>query len=292
MANKQFPKIGLALGSGSAKGFAHVGVLKTLQKHNIPIDYISGSSVGAFIGAHYAAHRDPQRIEDIILDFNKVKGLQLVDLTMKGGILKGNRIEKFISESLQITDFTDTQIPFTALATDLNTAEEVVLYKGDIVKAIRASISIPAFFRPVHYQKRLLADGGLSNTVPVDVVRNMGADITIAVNLDTVYVEKPFTDLSSLAKVPLHSINILRHNLAKQAVKTADIIIVPGDTSHIGLVGWAYFTDTEKAKKIIQAGEEATEAIIPQLQNRITSYTNQLPRFRKFFSFFTRPKHN
>lgn len=290
MANKEFPKIGLALGSGGAKGFAHIGVIRTLEKYNIPIDYIAGSSIGSIIGAYYAAHGEISSLEDIILEFNRSKGLKLIDLTVKGGIMKGKKTEKFIQEMLGISTFSQTRIPFTAVSTDINTAESVIHHKGDITSAIRASISVPAFFQPTTVDKRLLADGGLSNPVPVDVVKNMGADITIAVNLDTVYTEKPFENFPALTRIPSHSINILRHNLAKQAVKTADIIIAPKDIFHIGLLGWNYFVDTDKVKQIIKAGEDAAEDNMPQLQNSIENYFKQQSGLQKFIGLFNRKR--
>lgn len=285
MKQPKFPKIGLALGSGSAKGFAHVGVIRTLEKHNIPIDYIAGSSVGAFIGAHYAVHKNINQVEDIIFNFDRKQGVRLIDWTIKGGLLKGKKMEEFISDALETDDFAQTQIPFTAVATDVHTAEAVILHKGNLPKAIRASISIPAFFQPIHIGKRILADGGLSNPVPVDVTKSMGADITIAVNLDAIYTENGIPSAPSLAKVPAHSINVLRHNLAKQSVKTADVIISPNDTFHIGIIGWGYFIDSEKAKEIIKMGEDAAEAAIPQIKNAIEGFSKPQSRWKMLKTF-------
>ncbi len=272
MTQKNYPKIGIALGSGGAKGLAHIGVLKTLEAHQIPIDYIAGSSIGALLGAYYAAHRDIKKLEELILNFNRRKGFELFDFTVKGGLFKGKKTEKFIAEILEGAGFDTLKIPFTAVATDINTAESVILSKGNIVKAIRASASVPAFYQPITYQEKLLADGGLSNPVPVDVVKEMGADITIGVNLDTVYLEKMLKDMPALSKVPVHSINILRHNLATQSVKTADVVISPKDTFRIGLLGWSYFFDNNKARQIIRVGEEAAEKAIPDIKLAIKEY--------------------
>lgn len=286
MRKKTSPKIGLALGSGGAKGLAHIGVLKTLEKYHIPIDYISGSSIGALIGAYYATHQDIISLENLIFEFNRKKGFSLLDLTMKGGLVKGKKTEKFIKELIGDATFSSLNLPFTAVATDITTAEAVILSKGDLTKSIRASISIPAFYQPISYNNKILADGGLSNSVPVDVVSQMGADLTIAVNLDTVYYEKELEAMPALAHVPVHSINILRHNLAKHTAKPADVIITPKDVMHIGLLGWNYFFDNKKATRIIKAGEEATEQMIPLLQEAIISYQKRNSRIGKFVSFF------
>ena len=266
MSKKQFPTIGLALGSGAAKGFAHIGVLKALEKNNIPIDYIAGSSIGAILGAHYAAFKDTNRLEELIFNFNKKRGFQLFDPTLKGGLIKGNKFEKFIEEMLEGATFESLQIPFTAVATNFTTGKSLAFKEGSLAKTIRASSSVPTFFQPIEYQKQILADGGLSNPVPVDIAKAMGADIVIAVNLDSIHVVDEKEHIPFVTKIPFHSINILRHNLALQSSKTADIIISPAGSYQVGLIGWNYFFSNEKAQTIIRAGEEATEKIIPKLQ--------------------------
>lgn len=286
MAEKPYPKIGLALGSGGAKGLAHIGVIKTLNKHNIPIDYIAGTSVGAMLGAYYAAHKDAQRLEELILNFNRKKGFELFDFTVKGGFFKGKKTERFLSEILEGAEFDSLKIPFAAVATDINTAEAVIFREGNIVKAIRASISVPAFYQPLLYKDRLLADGGLSNPVPSDVTYAMGADITIAVNLDRYYLKEIMRDIPALTRIPMHSISILRHNLAIQSVKTADVVISPKDIFQIGLVGWNYIFDNEKAKQIIKVGEDAAEEAVPEIKLAIKAYQYRQTRIGRLLTFF------
>ncbi len=259
------PTIGLALGSGGAKGLAHIGVFKMLEKYNIPIDYIAGSSIGSLMGAHYAAFKDTKRLEDLFVNFTMQKGFQLFDPILKGGFIKGKKFESFIEDTLEGAHFDKLQIPFAAVATDFTSAKTVIFTEGNLTKAVRASTSVPPLFQPLTYKDQLLADGGLSNSVPVDVVRAMGADIVIAVNLDTVYV--PNATLPAITKIPMHSINILRHNLALQSTKTADIIISPKGIYQIGLIGWDYFFDAEKTKLVIHEGEKATEKVIPHIQD-------------------------
>lgn len=281
---KHHPKIGLALGSGGAKGLTHIGVIKIFEKYNIPIDFIAGSSIGSLMGGHYSAFKDIKKLEDVFINLNLRQGFQLFDPILQGGILKGKKFEDFIHEMLEGTSFEKLQIPFAAVATDFNTAKTVVFTEGNLTKAIRASTSVPPLFQPLHYQDMLLADGGLSNSVPVDIVREMGADIVIAVNLDTVYTERGI--LPTLSKTPMHSINVLRHNLALQSTKTADIIISPKGIYQIGLIGWDYFFDTEKTKQVIAAGEKAAEEIIPELQTAIHKYQPQQKGIiTKLFSF-------
>ncbi len=288
MSHNMYPKIGLALGSGGAKGLAHIGVIKVLEKHNIPVNYIAGSSIGALLGAYYATYKDTQKLEDLILNFNKRKGFELFDFTIKGGLFKGVKAEKFIAEILEGAKFETLKIPFAAVATDINTAESIMLSEGSIVKAVRASVAVPAFYQPLLYKDRLLADGGLSNPIPVDVLTTMGADITIAVNLDSFYLEKTLKEMPALSRVPVHSINILRHTLAQQSAKTADIIISPQDTLHVGILGWRFFFDSEKAKQIIKEGESVAEAALPQIQKSIQEYKYNHTRRGRFFALFRR----
>lgn len=268
MSNSTSPKIGLALGSGGAKGLAHIGVLKALEKAGIQIDYIAGTSIGSIIGAYYAAHPSLEKLEEFVFSLNRRMGFKLFDPVMRGGIIKGNKVEMFISDMLDGATFDSLRIPLSVIATDMRSAEEVVIRSGDLVKAIRASISVPPVFAPVKYHNKLLADGGLSDPVPVDAVRKMGADIVIAVNVETGYFYEPVKDIPALTGIPMHTVNILRHNITFHSLKTADVVISP-DTPNTGLVGWKYFFDNKKAESIIKAGEKATEKIIPEIRKLI-----------------------
>lgn len=286
MPQNNFPKIGIALGSGGAKGLAHIGVLKTLEKHQIPIDYIAGSSIGAVIGSMYAKYKDTKMLEEMVTGFNRRQGFELFDFAARGGLFKGIKAEQFIANILGDATFENLQIPFAAVATDINTAESLMISKGNIVKAVRASASVPAFYQPIFYKERLLADGGLSNPIPIDVTLAMGADITIGVNLDSFYPEKLLKEMPALSKVPVHSINILRHNLAKQSVKTADVIISPRDMLHVGFLGWNFIFDNKKSKKIIKEGEEAAEEAIPQIRQAIKDYQFARTKRGRFMALF------
>ncbi|HUQ85436.1 MAG TPA: patatin-like phospholipase family protein [Candidatus Limnocylindrales bacterium] len=293
MSKNISPKIGLALGSGGAKGLAHIGVLKALSGAGIKIDYIAGTSIGSLIGAYYAANPSMEKLEDFILGLNALQGYRLFDPIMKGGIIKGDKIELLINSILKDANFDNLRIPFAAVATDMKSAEEVILRSGDLAKAVRASISVPPVFTPVTFGKKSLADGGLSDPVPVEVVKGMGADIVIAVNAESAYFYTPVKKIPALAGIPMFSVNILRHNLTFHSLKNADIIISPS-SPNTGLVGWKYFFDNKKAESIIKAGEEAAGKAIPEIRKLIAN--NQSIRqaqdkkeksaISKLFSFF------
>lgn len=177
-------KVGLALGSGSARGLAHIGVLKVLDREGIPIDFIAGTSAGALIGAIYAAGISPFEIEEITLNIDRKKTISLFTPTISNsGLLDGSRIEKFIESILGRQNIGSLKIPFAAVATDLQSGEEIIITEGSLITAIRASMSIPGIFTPVEHNGRLLVDGGLVNPVPVSTTIGMGADIVIAVNV-------------------------------------------------------------------------------------------------------------
>lgn len=177
-------KIGLALGTGAARGLAHIGVIKVLEEAGIKIDFIAGVSAGAMIGGAYAISRDIKKIESIALKTDWKKLLSLVDFTVPViGLIDGGKIEVFIRSAIGDAKFSDTEIPLTIVATDVENGERVVLNEGNIAKAVRGSISIPILFRPYHYGDRFLIDGGVVDPIPVNLTREMGADYVIAVNL-------------------------------------------------------------------------------------------------------------
>jgi len=179
------PKIGLALSGGAARGMAHIGVLKALEEESIPIDMISGTSAGALAGACYAKEMKAAILEEIMLglDWRKLAGLiDLNLLLLWKGFVQGQKAKSFFSSIIGDARFEDLEIPLSVVATDVQSMEEVVINKGSVVEAVRASISMPMIFTPVKWRGRFLIDGGAVNPMPVNVVRNMGAEIVIAVN--------------------------------------------------------------------------------------------------------------
>jgi NTE family protein len=177
-------KIGLALGGGSARGWAHVGVIKALEEANIPIHCIAGTSIGSLVGGYYASGSF-EELEHMAETIQWSTVLRYLDVTLpRQGLVEGKKILEFLRGSLKIKTIENLQIPFCAVAADLITGEEIRIKKGNLAEAIRASISIPGIFNPQKKADRWLVDGGLVNPVPVSAVRAMGADIVIAVDLN------------------------------------------------------------------------------------------------------------
>lgn len=261
------PKIGLALGSGGAKGLAHIGVIKVLEENGISIDFIAGSSIGAMVGGCYAALKNINEIEKFALGNNSRQMLSFIDLALqRGGLVHGEKIKKFLEQFVDGINIEECKISFLAVATDLKNGEAIVLKKGKLSEIIRASIACPPVFRPVEIESRFLGDGGLSMPVPVEIVKEMGADIVIAVNLDSYQT----SDIKKMGvvffKAVQRSIWLLRHHLAVLNIKNADIVINPPT----GRMYWNKFTN---GKKSILAGEEAAREILPEIKRIIKEKT-------------------
>lgn len=265
-------KVGLALGGGAARGLAHIGVLEVLQREDIPINLIAGTSIGAVIGAVFAQGKDTQEIKKLVLEMVE-KRFTFIDPSLpRTGFIKGRKIKKalasFIGGEIR---FSDLKIPFACVATDIDTGEEMVIDEGSVPEAVRASISIPAIFTLVKWKGRYLVDGGLTNPVPVSVLQKMGADFIIAVNAIPDVTERARRvnkEKSADSKEP-NIINILMQStyigtyaLVKSSMESADIVIEPR-VVHIGAA------DFHHAGECIRQGELAAQEAIPEIKRRL-----------------------
>lgn len=177
-------KVGLALGSGSARGWAHIGVIRALAEAGIHVDYVAGTSIGALVGAVYASG-EIDALEEVVLQLDWKKIAYLFDVVLpKSGLIDGKKVSVFIQNHVKEINIEDLSLPFCAVSTDLTTGDEVAIREGNIIEAVRASISVPGIFTPFKKNGTILIDGGLVNPVPVSVVREMGAEFVIAVDLN------------------------------------------------------------------------------------------------------------
>lgn len=265
MENEQRKKIGLALGSGGVRGLAHVGVIKTLLRHGIPIDLLAGTSIGAWVAVLFALTQDIEKLELATVEYKRHKLLTLAEPTLNGGFIKGKKFEKFLSQWLGTAQFADLAIPTTVVACDLLTGEEVDIATGPVVPAVRASMTIPLMFQPMQYLDRTLVDGAIVNPLPDDIVRAMGADVVIAVNLDAALRTHRTQKNLSLKDTALRSYSIMRRYLAAYSAVNTDIMIAP-DINVWGYQAWKrYFTDNT-IHSIVRAGEKATEEQMPKIK--------------------------
>jgi NTE family protein len=178
------PVIGLALGSGSARGLAHIGVIRAIEENGIHVHMVAGTSIGALVGAAYASGRLETLEQDFLnIDWKRI-GALLDPVFPRSGLIDGRKIAGFVRSHVSLKPLEQLPIRFCAVATDLSNGQEVLIRDGDVIDAVRASISVPGIFSPVRRRGRILVDGGLANPVPVSAVRALGADIVIAVDLN------------------------------------------------------------------------------------------------------------
>ena len=263
-------KIGLALGGGAARGLAHIGVLEVLEKEGIPIDMIAGTSAGAAIGALYCQGKDTNSIKKLALDLSWKRLAPLVDLALpRTGFIRGRKIKDLLRLVIGgDIKFSDLRIPLACVAADIGTGEEVVINHGSVLEGIRASISIPVIFTVVEREGRYLVDGGLVNPVPVSVLKRMGADFIIAVNvIPDIHGRVRRAGEGGMANfkepniinIMMQSMYIGTYLLVRFSLEGADIVIEP---KMIGIgVG-----DFHRARECILQGELAAQNSIPEIK--------------------------
>jgi NTE family protein len=247
-------KVAVVLGAGSSKGFAHIGVLKVLETNKVPIHMIIGTSVGSAVGSLYAYGHNAFQLQK--LSFSIEKG-DIVDLIIPdNGFIKGEKLEEFINRTLNHTPMEKLKIPFYAVATDVQTGQEVVFGRGNTGQAVRASCSIPGVFRPVRIGERMYVDGGVVSPVAVDAARRLGADVVIAVDISKDGDRaKPEGTIETI----FQSLNIMYSKLASIQMNQADVVIRPK-------VGYISSSDFSKRHEAILEGERAAVEALPQIR--------------------------
>jgi len=195
------PRVGLALGSGSARGWAHIGVIRALEEAGVRPEVVCGTSIGALVGAAYAAG-ELDRLEKWVRELGIGDVVGFLDVSLSGGVLKGDRLMEFFSRDFADRPIDELGVPFAAVATSLRTGAEIWLRHGSIFQAVRASIALPGLFAPVRWEGSFLVDGGLVNPVPVSLARAMGADVVIAVDLGSDILGRRFRAASAPDAVP------------------------------------------------------------------------------------------
>jgi len=216
------PKIGLALGGGAARGFAHIGVIKMLESHGIVPDYVVGTSAGAVVGSLYAAGYDAFAMQKLAQQLDEKI---FADWTLGGrGLLKGEALQDFINQHLHNRPLEKLGKPFATVATDLNTGERVVFRTGDTGMAVRASAAVPGVFQPTQFRGKSYVDGGLTSPVPVQAARDMGADIVIAVDISARAEGQP---VDSMTAIIWQTTTIMGGVIGAAELRTADVVIRP-----------------------------------------------------------------
>ena len=284
---KARPKIGLVLSGGGAKGFAHIGVLKVLEKAGVKIDFIGGTSMGAVVGGLYASGYNATQIDSIFYntDFDQLlqdyiprssksfyekrndemyaitlpfKKLKIgIPIALSKGMYNYNLLSKLTHNVRNITDFSKLPIPFLCVATDIEKGEQVVLRNGYLAQAMLASSAFPSLFSPVEIDGKLLVDGGVVNNYPIDEIRKMGADIIIGVDVQDDLKDR--NSLKDATRILVQITNLDMIKVMKDKIKLTDIYIKP-DVSNFGVISF------NEGKEIIQKGEEAAFGVYEQLK--------------------------
>jgi len=285
------PRIGLALGSGSARGWAHIGVIRALADAGIVPDLICGCSVGALVGAA-RADGSLDKLEEWVLGLCWQDVLGLMDISLNGGLLKGDKLMAFFERHFVDRGIEALPMPFACVATDLASGREVWLREGSVAAAVRASAALPGLFAPVLRDGRLLVDGGLVNPVPVSLCRALGADIVIAVDLGSDRVGSALRSAAAeeeggqnwtsrllsrigfgaddgvppMTSVLAASLHIMQTRIARSrlAGEPADVLLAPR-LAHLALM------DYHRAGEAIAEGRAAVERMAPALEHALLS---------------------
>ena len=255
-APKKVPKLGLALGGGAARGFAHIGVIQVLEENGIKPDLVVGTSAGSLVAAFYASGKTGAQLQWLA---DTMDESQLTDWTipfMSRGLLRGEALGRYVNSQLNGAKIEDLKMPLGIVATDLQTGDSILFRRGDIATAVRASSAVPSVFEPVRIGNKDYVDGGLVSPVPVRSARQMGADIVIAVDISS---RPEDAKTSDMLKVLLQTFSIMGKSISQLEMAQAEVVVRPAMPD----VGSAEFTARQKS---IEAGRAAMRLALPALK--------------------------
>lgn len=252
-------RIGLALGGGAAKGFAHIGVIKMLEANGIRPDVVAGTSAGSVVGALYASGMDPFQLQEtaIALDQASLRDVRL----FSGGVVQGQKLQDYVNAQVKNRPLDKLNVPFAVVATQLETGQRTVFVRGNTGQAVRASSSVPGVFEPVDISGKHYVDGGVVSPVPVDAARQLGADVVIAVDISS---KANGSNPQGMINIVGQSISIMGQKLGEQELARADIVIRP----KVNQIGAADFEQKDQA---IMEGERAALAAMPAIKAKIAA---------------------
>ena len=258
------PVVALVLGSGGARGYAHIGVLEVLEQQGIRPDFIVGTSAGSIVGSIYASGKSAAEMREIALKL-KANDVRELNVSLKG-FLDGKKVEDYVNEQVHNMPLQKMKIPMYVVATELKDGTKTVFNHGNTGQAVRASASIPSMFVPTKIRNIEYVDGGLVSPVPVEVARDLGADIVIAVDILAQPIHTETTNVWGLFN---QNINIMQGLLAEEELKDADIVIQPD------LREKAHIFDVKGREMTMQAGVDAAKEKLANIQGAIQSKTKQ-----------------
>jgi NTE family protein len=259
-------RIGLALGGGAARGFAHIGVIKALESQGIQVDLITGTSAGSVVGAMYAAGYNGFTLQKLALEMDEatISDWSLPLFSKSSGVLKGEALQSYVNKLVGQVPIERLKRPFGAVAADLSTGAPILFRSGNTGQAVRASSAVPGVFQPVRINDRQYVDGGVVSPVPVRFAREMGADFVIAVNISSAPEQSPTSSLDVL----LQTFTIMGQSINQFELKLADVVIKP---ELPGMKG----NDFAGRNLAILAGERAAMALIPEIKAKLRQMQEQ-----------------
>ena len=257
--SKRAPRIGLALGGGAAKGFAHVGVIAVLEEAGLRPDYVVGTSAGSLVAALYASGKSSAELQKTAMSMEEAAITDWMLPLVGRGVFRGDALGRFVNESVGGRLIEDMRIPLGVVATDLGNGQAVLFRRGDTGTAVRASSAVPAVFVPVKINGRDYVDGGLVAPVPVRYARQMGAELVIAVDISTAPEDSPTKDT---LQILLQTFSIMGKSINQHELREADIVVRP---SLVGLKS----ADFSARQRAIDAGRAAMLAALPALRARL-----------------------
>lgn len=264
-AAQKRPLVGLALGSGAARGLAHIGLLEVFTQEGIPIDAVSGTSIGALLGGLFLAGWSAEFLDKFAKSIRKKHIISTLDFVLppKRGLIDGYHIEAMLKRMLRIKTFEELPKPLATISADIVTGQRVVHDSGDLVKGIRASISVPGVFVPIQDQDKMLVDGGVVDPVPVDILYESGVDIVIGVNV--MRRPSPGWVPDGIIDILLNMTDIMGFKIFETQPLKGTIIIEPLKEHHFGGM------EFEKAAELIELGKEAATKALPEIKARLTA---------------------
>ena len=257
--SKRAPRIGLALGGGAAKGFAHVGVIAVLEEAGLRPDYVVGTSAGSLVAALYASGKSSAELQKTAMSMEEAAITDWMLPLVGRGVFRGDALGRFVNESVGGRLIEDMRIPLGVVATDLGSGQAVLFQRGDTGTAVRASSAVPAVFVPVKINGRDYVDGGLVAPVPVRYARQMGAELVIAVDISTAPEDSATKDT---LQILLQTFSIMGKSINQHELREADIVVRP---SLVGLKS----ADFSARQRAIDAGRAAMLAALPALRARL-----------------------
>lgn len=260
-AAKRPPRLGLALGGGAAKGFAHVGVISVLEEAGLRPALVVGTSAGSVVGALYASGKSGPQLQRAALQMEEVAIADWMVPLVNRGVIKGEALARYVNDAVGGRLLEDMRIPFGVVATDLGNGQAVLFRRGDTGTAVRASSAVPAVFQPVRINGRDYVDGGLVAPVPVQFARQMGAELVIAVDISDAPEGQAAGDTFQIL---LQTFNIMGKSINQYELRQADVVVRP---SLVGLRS----ADFSARQRAIDSGRAAMLAALPQLRARMES---------------------